>query len=293
MAAFTLIFFTSRHSFQPLPLGRLSLFFRASCSLTPPACSSTRTAEFFFWKILSRKGLRDGWLRFQSQGIWASPSGSEGRRIFQISLRSTLPSFIPPKIININIFGLRSLQGCEWCMCEIPDEVAAPWEMTVNSKEQRWDVAAAAGKKTLMLPQNICQRAGQRETTLWWNRIRCSGASDPRRGGDTRCVTQRGGGRFLRSQTVWFGDEPLHTRFWNHLAEAAQRAGVSSQNSDEHQNVLSGPLKRLRLNCFDASRTFLLPGNRTDPSVYFYFFHQYDIKRCIATKMQQSIKRNI
>lgn len=32
-------------------------------------------------------------------------------------------------------------------MCEIPDEVAAPWEMTVNSKERRRDVAAAAAGK--------------------------------------------------------------------------------------------------------------------------------------------------
>lgn len=106
------------------------------------------------------------------------PSGGDGRlrarldRSFKFqrnTLRSSLLSFISPRIININIFGLQSVQGHEWACTHArvrdssrqPHEEAAPREMTVNSKERRWGCRDGGGgggeKHSGFFPQNICQ----------------------------------------------------------------------------------------------------------------------------------------
>lgn len=233
-----------------LAVNNLSLCVAFCCfseflALWPP--SSTRSAGFF-WKVPSRTGLRDEWLRFQSQGIWASPRKTDLPNFREIlcalpSRHSSLQGLLTL------IFLVSSLFGATTGVC-----VRFPTRWRLRGRRQ-WIVKSGAGEKHwYSRRRSVSERGRVRRHS---DEIRCSGASDPRCGGDTWCVTQQGCGQFLRSQTVWFQDEPLHTpsSFWNHLE--AQRTGASSQNSSEDQNIRASPLKRLRPNCFGVSRTFI------------------------------------
>lgn len=137
MAASTLISFSSKHCFQPLPPRHLPLFFTAPCSLT--SCLFIRQDGWMFLKYSKQDGTARRMIEISKSGnLSLAKFAARPDRSFEFqrnTLRSSLPSFIPPRIININIFGLQSVQGHWWGVCEIPDEVAAPREKTVNSKE--------------------------------------------------------------------------------------------------------------------------------------------------------------